>query len=164
MTVGNLIETRRQRSGCVSLNGNISLNLETQPQQGTKNLQIISYNCSQQVNISSSQIQVIPNYNSSSCDTINSQPLNQQGSLGVSITSILGNKCNEGKNIGLIVGLAIGTPVLAAIVVTLLVAYFRKKQERKARETVREMEMKNLSMSLPKPSKEIPFNQGEQGI
>ena len=83
--------------GCVSINGNLNLNLETQPQQGTTNFELISFNCSQQVNISSSQIQVTPNYNGSSCDTINSQSINQQGSLGVSITSSLGNKCNGGK-------------------------------------------------------------------
>ena len=151
-------------NGCVSVNGNISLNLETQPQQGTTNLQVISYNCSQQVSVLSSQIQVTPNYNGSSCDTINSQSINQPNSLGISLTSTIGNKCNGGKNIGLIVGLSIGIPILAATVVTLLLVYFRKKEERKAIETVREMEMNNLSMSLPKPSGEIPFNQGEQGI
>ena len=35
--------------GCVSINGNISLNLETQPQQGTTNLQVISYNQPQHI-------------------------------------------------------------------------------------------------------------------
>ena len=104
--------------GCVSINGNISLNLETQPQQGTTNFQVISYNCSQQVNISSSQIQVVPNYNGSSCDTINSQAINQPGSLGISLTSTLGNKCNggNGKNLGLVIGLAVGIPVGMAVV------------------------------------------------
>ena len=97
--------------GCVSINGNISLNLQTQPQQGTTNFQVISYNCSQQVNISSSQIQVIPNYNGSSCDTINSQTINQPNSLGVSLTSTIGNKCNGGNNLGLIIGLVVGIPL-----------------------------------------------------
>ena len=117
--------------GCVSINGNISLNLETQPQQGTTNLQVISYNCSQQVNISSSQIQVIPNYNGSSCDTINSQTINQPGSLGVSLTSTLGIKCNGGNNLGLIIGLSVGIPCgLIVILGGSLAAYhYSRKKE-----------------------------------
>ena len=81
--------------GCISINGNITLNLQTQTQQGTTNFQLISYNCSQQVNISSSQIQVTPNYNGSSCDTINSQTINQPGTLGISMTSTLGTNAVE---------------------------------------------------------------------
>ena len=107
--------------GCVSINGNISLNLQTQPQQGTTNLQVISYNCSQQVNISSSQIQVTPNYNGSSCDTINSQTINQPDSLAVSLTSTIGNKCNGGNNLGLIIGLSVGIPCGIALIVAISV-------------------------------------------
>ena len=116
--------------GCVSINGNISLNLQTQPQQGTTNLQVISYNCTQQVNISSSQIQVNPNYNGSSCDTINSQAINQQGSLGISLTSTLGNKCNGGKNLGLIIGLAVGIPCGIIIIgVSIYISKLIKRRE-----------------------------------
>ena len=117
--------------GCVSVNGNISLNLETQPQQGTTNFQVISYNCSQQLNISSSQIQVIPNYNGSSCDTINSQSINQQGILGVSITSTLGNKCNGGNNLGLIIGLSVAIPCGLVLIVSVLIVILKSKQKRK---------------------------------
>ena len=56
------------------------------------------------------EVQVIPNYNGSSCDTISSQAINQQGSLGISLTSTFGNKCNGGKNLGLIIGLSVGIP------------------------------------------------------
>ena len=116
--------------GCVSINGNISLNLQTQPQQGTTNFQVISYNCSQQANISSSQIQVIPNYNGSSCDTINSQAINQQGSLGISLTSTLGNKCNGGNNLGLIIGLSVGIPCgMVLLGVSLAVHHYFKNKE-----------------------------------
>ena len=124
---GNSKSSPLNVGGCISINGSITVNLETQPQQGTSNMQLISYNCSQQVNISSSQIQVIPNYNGSSCDTINSQTINQQGSLGVSITSTLGNKCNGGKNLGLIIGLAVGIPC-AAIAVGAVIGYLRWRQ------------------------------------
>ena len=133
--------------GCVSINGNISLNLETQPQQGTTNLQIISYNCSQQVNISSSQIQVIPNYNGSSCDTINSQTTNQPGSLGVSITSTLGNKCNGGNNLGLIIGISVGVPVATAIAVTVAVLLTKKSSEKEAMRIVKERELREVRAS-----------------
>ena len=115
--------------GCVSINGNICLNLETQPQQGTTNFQIISYNCSQQVNISSSQIQVTPNYNGSSCDTINSQTINQPGTIGVSITSTIGNRCNGGKNLGVIIGLAVGVPVSTVIILAIVLRTIAKKEE-----------------------------------
>ena len=107
------------------------MNLETQPQQGTTNLQVISYNCTQQVNVSSSQIQVIPNYNGSSCDTINSQAINQPNSLGVSIKSTLGNKCNGGNNLGLIIGLSVGIPFGVFITLGISLAayqYSRKKE------------------------------------
>ena len=117
--------------GCVSINGNISLNLETQPQQGTTNFQVISYNCSQQVNISSSQIQVIPNYNGSNCDTINSQTINQPNSLAVSLTSTLGNKCNGGKNLGLIIGLSVGIPCAVILLISVLVCYTIRKKEKR---------------------------------
>ena len=130
--------------GCVSLNGNISLNLETQPQQGTTNFQVISYNCSQQVNISSSQIQVIPNYNASSCDTINSQAINQQDLLAVSLTSTLGNKCNGGNNLGLIIGLSVGIPLLILIILVVVLKMIAKKEEQKAKRIVREREMNLL--------------------
>ena len=117
--------------GCVSINGNISLNLETQPQQGTTNLQVISYNCSQQVNISSSQIQVNPNYNGSLCDTIKSQAINQPNSLGVSLTSTLGNKCNGGNNLELIIGLSVGIPCVFALIFAITIVILKSKQKSK---------------------------------
>ena len=118
--------------GCIQINGNISLNLETQPQQGTTNFQVISYNCTQQVNISSSQIQVTPSYNGSSCDTINSQTINQPNSLGISVTSTLGNKCNGRSNLGLIIGLAVGIPCAAVVVLVVMISFkMRAKKELK---------------------------------
>ena len=131
--------------GCVSINGNISLNLQTQPQQGTTNLQIISYNCSQQVNISSSQIQVIPNYNGSSCDTINSQAINQPDSLGVSLTSTLGNKCNggNGKNLGVIIGLSVGIPCGLTLTTFIIISILRRKQGKQISKVKAEIDEKN---------------------
>ena len=80
---------------------------------------------------SSSQIGVIPNYNGSSCDTINSQTINQPNSLGVSIISTLGNKCNGGNNLGLIIGLSVGIPCGLIIILGGSIAayhYSRKKE------------------------------------
>ena len=129
--------------GCVSINGNINLNLQTQPQQGTTNFQVISYNCTQQVNISSSQIQVIPNYNGSSCDTINSEASNSPGIIGVSLSSTLGNKCGGRISMALLLGLAIGIPCGVILIVGLSIGasiYNRKKTYAK--------KMRNLSNEM----------------
>ena len=130
--------------GCVSINGNISLNLETQPQQGTTNFQVISYNCSQQVNISSSQIQVVPNYNGSSCDTINSQAINHPNSLAVSLTSSLGNKCNGGLSKGLVIGLAVGIPCGVVVVLGLIIGISLHVKDKKFR---KELDKLGIEMS-----------------
>ena len=130
--------------GCVSLNGNISLNLQTQPQQGTTNFQIISYNCSQQLNISSSQIQVIPNYNGSSCDTINSQAINQPNSLAVSITSTLGNKCKSVASFGLIVGLSVALPIVVIIIILGAIFYNNDNKKKKMKKFANDFQRNQL--------------------
>ena len=124
------------------MNGNISLNLQTQPQQGTTNFQVISYNCSQQVNISSQQIQVIPSYNGSECDTINSQAINQPGSLVVSLTSTIGNKCNSGNNLGLIIGLSVGIPSALILAVSVVIFILKMKQNKQISDVKDEIEAK----------------------
>ena len=81
--------------------------------------------------ISSSQIQVNPNYNGSSCDTINSQTINQPNLLAVSLTNTIGNKCNGASNLGLIIGLSVVIPCAMVIILgTSLAAhhYSRKKE------------------------------------
>ena len=147
--------------GCVSINGNISLNLETQPQQGTTNFQVISYNCSQQLNISSSQIQVNPNYNGSSCDTINSQSINQPNSLGVSLTNTLGNKCSGGMNLGLIIGLSVGIPSALAIIVAISIVILKSKQNSEINAAKNQLKQE----ARMKNAKENPnFKQGNKTI
>ena len=69
--------------------------------------------------------------NGSSCDTINSQTINQPNSLGVSLTTTLGNKCSGGNNSGLIIGLAVGIPCVMVLILGGSVAayrYSRKKE------------------------------------
>ena len=108
--------------GCVSLKGNITVNLQTQPQQGTSQVQIISYSCSQQANISSSQVQVVPNYNGSSCDTIDSKTLSHSNSFGVSLTSTLGNKCKSGGvSKGLLIGLSVAIPCVVILITAAII-------------------------------------------
>ena len=132
-------------SGCVEINGNISLNLQTQPQQGTTNLQVMSYNGTQQVNISSSQIQVIPNYNGSSCDTINSQTINQPNSLAVPLTSTLGNKCSGSSNLGLIIGLSVGIPCILIAFISVVIVVLKFNQRRKMKRVKIENEMHRMN-------------------
>ena len=88
-----------------------------------------------------------PNYNGSSCDTIHSQAINQPGTLGVSLTSTLGNKCNGGNNLGLIVGLSVGIPVFVILLLGIITFVSRKKKKNR---------LKNFA-EQEKPSPE--FNQ-----
>ena len=94
--------------------------------------------------ISSSQIQVIPTYNGSSCDTINLQSINQPNSLGVSLTSTIGNKCSGGNNLGLIIGISVGIPVLTVIILAIVLKMIGKKEEQDAKRIVKEREMNFL--------------------
>ena len=85
-------------SGCVSLNGEIDLQFDERPSSdGNYSLQLISYNCSQKINISDSQIKLTPNYKDSKCDSIKQQINNQQNSLSISISSTLNKNCKGKK-------------------------------------------------------------------
>ena len=117
-------------TGYLHLNGTISLKLTSQPPQGSTTMTIISYNENQNANISSSQIQIVPNYNGSSCDTITSQVVNQQGSLGVAFTSILRNKCASGKNLGLMIDLSVGIPVGLALILGLSCSLLQSEKKK----------------------------------
>ena len=127
--------------GCVLFNGNITLNLLSQPQPGTTILQVINYNCSQQVNLSSLHIQLNTNYNGSECDTINPQATIQPGIVEISIFSTLGNKCGGGKNLGVIIGLSVGIP-LALLLIGLCVFFaiaLKRKKKKEEKEEFNEM-------------------------
>ena len=124
-------------SGCVQINGTISLNLQTQPQQGNSTFQIISYSCSQIANISNSQIQLNPNYKNSNCDSINSQTINNPDSVSVVLSSQLGNKCG-GVPLGLIIGLSVGIPCVA-ITGGILIAVYLYKRKRNFKNNLAQM-------------------------
>ena len=126
-------------TGCLSLNqGNITLNLVTQPQRAISSLEIISYNCSHVANVSQSQIQVIPSYKGGECDTINSQVMTSSSAVSVSLTSTLGNKCG-GVSKTLIISLSVGIPCTLTIIVSLIIAIMRYKQKKKIVEVTEEM-------------------------
>jgi hypothetical protein len=127
--------------GCVQINGTVSLNLQTQPQQGNSTFQIISYSCSQVANVTNSQIQIQPNYNGSNCDSINSQTINNQNSASVVLSSQLGNKCG-GTNKGLIIGLAVGIPIALILVVILLIAILKQRQNQTMKQAKDKIEKK----------------------
>lgn len=128
-------------AGCVSVNGQIVVTLQTRPQPGTTSLQVISYNCTQTANTSSVQITVKPNYNGSDCDTINPATISNPGELGVSLTSTLGNKCGGAKT-GLIIGLAVGVPVGVFLVVAVLVLFTRKRRKQRLDQMKNEDQLK----------------------
>ena len=83
-------------SGCVSLDGNIILVIENQPPNGTEVYQLFSYNCSQTLSVSDSQITLSTNYKDSKCDNIVSSLNNNPNSLSVSVSSTLRSNC-KGK-------------------------------------------------------------------
>ena len=90
-----------------------------------------------------SQIQVNPNYNGSSCDTINSQSINQPNSLGISLTSTIGNKCNGGKKLGLIIGLAVGIPLFVIILVVSIISIMKYNQKKRMETLRNDLKVKN---------------------
>eukprot|EP01091_Cochliopodium_minus_P004626 TRINITY_DN1451_c1_g1_i6.p1 TRINITY_DN1451_c1_g1~~TRINITY_DN1451_c1_g1_i6.p1 ORF type:complete len:930 (-),score=162.17 TRINITY_DN1451_c1_g1_i6:271-3060(-) len=93
-------------TGCVSINGTITLVLDAKPQQNST-YQIISYTCQQPVKLNDNQIEIIKNYKNSKCDKYNSNPSSTISTLSVSLSSADG--C--GKNLGLIIGLSVGIPI-----------------------------------------------------
>ena len=80
-------------TGCVSLNGNLSLILNDQPVSDNFSIVLISYNCSDTLNISDSQLQISTTYKNSQCDQVSSKINNQQNSLSVTISSQLNSNC-----------------------------------------------------------------------
>ena len=83
-------------TGCVSLNGNLSLLLNERPlNENSVEYQLISYNCTQTISISDSQVDLVTNYNQSNCDTTSKLLNNRPNSLSVSLSTTLNNKCGS---------------------------------------------------------------------
>ena len=103
----------------------------------------------------------IPNYNGSSCDTINSQAINQPNSLEVSLTSTLGNKCNGGNNLGLIIGLSVAIPCGMVIFLGVSLAAYHYSRNKEFNQ-----KMKNLAMDIKLGKQEWQENKRakKQGI
>ena len=81
-------------NGCVSLNGDIEIVLDERPiSDGDVSYNLISYNCSQQIKLSDSQVKLKTNYKDSQCDSISQKISNQQNTLSVSISSTLNKNC-----------------------------------------------------------------------
>ena len=119
-----------QVGGCVKIDGNVSLNLQAQPQQGNSTLEIISYNCTSVANLSSSQIQLDPNYQQSSCDQISYQVINNPGSVSLLLSNQIGTKCG-GISKGAIIGIATGIPVGLSAILGAVLAILRNKRKQK---------------------------------
>ena len=105
-------------NGGAQVNGILELNLTVQPKQGVTVFILIDLGNSKKriqsltPNVNDSQIQVVPNYNGSECDTITSQIVNQPTGIGVTLTTTLGNKCGGGGGLplGAIIGIAVEIP------------------------------------------------------
>ena len=69
-------------NGCVNLNGEIDLVLNERPSSDqTIDLPLFSYNCTQNVQLTDSQVKVSTNYQDSKCDVTSKRINNQQNSL-----------------------------------------------------------------------------------
>ena len=117
-------------TGCVTINGNISLILNQEISNGNETFALISYNCSENINISNSQVVVDANYENSKCDSIISQVNNNQNSLSVSISSIKGKNCGKKISSGVIIGIIFGVVGVGLVVVAIIsVILYRRRRE-----------------------------------
>jgi hypothetical protein len=132
-------------TGCVSINGNISLVLNQQVTNGNETFSLISYNCNENLSISDTQIVVDPKYQNSQCDTIKTQINNNQNSLSVSISST-SNKCGKKISSGAILGIifaVIGVALIIVVIISVLL-YQRRRNTKKMVKTVdNEMNSRN---------------------
>eukprot|EP01091_Cochliopodium_minus_P013884 TRINITY_DN4585_c0_g4_i1.p1 TRINITY_DN4585_c0_g4~~TRINITY_DN4585_c0_g4_i1.p1 ORF type:complete len:572 (+),score=112.42 TRINITY_DN4585_c0_g4_i1:2-1717(+) len=119
-------------TGCVSLNGNISLVLDEKPQSGIVNVSLISYNCTQKVNVTNNQFSVTPTYKNNQCDKVGSSINNQQNSLSVSISSSVNANCN-GISTGVIIAIVlsiVGSSVLVVAFISFIMYRRRTLMEK----------------------------------
>ena len=83
-------------SGCATFEGNIQIILDQQPQDGNTSIILVSYNCTQQVGLSNSQVTITANYKDSNCDQIKSNVNDKPNTLSLSLSSSLNSKCKKG--------------------------------------------------------------------
>eukprot|EP01091_Cochliopodium_minus_P012268 TRINITY_DN3685_c0_g2_i4.p1 TRINITY_DN3685_c0_g2~~TRINITY_DN3685_c0_g2_i4.p1 ORF type:complete len:574 (+),score=115.42 TRINITY_DN3685_c0_g2_i4:459-2180(+) len=124
-------------TGCITLNGNISLTLEKRPERGTTKIVLINYNtnCSLPINfkrdvqtIQTSKFSVKPTYVNNKCDKISSTLNNQQGTLSLSLSASLNGNCS-GISTGAIIGIVLGVVEGSLIVVILGLIFFWKRRQ-----------------------------------
>ena len=83
-------------SGCANFKGNFQIVLDQQPQDGNTSIILVSYNCTQQVGLSNSQVTISANYKDSNCDQIKSNVNDNPNTLSLSLSSSLNSKCKKG--------------------------------------------------------------------
>ena len=111
-------------SECVSLNGSLQILLNDRPNEGNSSFQLLSYNCSQSLNVSDSQIQVVSNYQNSECDKVNSYLNTQPNSLSISLSSSLDQNCKKKKNnLPIILGVVFG--ILGGSLIVFSAIYYK---------------------------------------
>ena len=144
-------------SGNAAISGTIQLNLTAQLPSGTSMTFIlinfgssISRRVSVIPNITNSQIQVVPSYKGSSCDSINAQAVNHAGSFQVVLTSSVGSKCGGGLSVGAVIGISLGCAAAFGVGLVIVLLLVRRKEERDAIEITKGREMQNLRASAVK--------------
>ena len=113
-------------SGCVDLQGDIVVLLETQPDEGNFLLNVISFSCSvAPSNNTNYNLQVETNYQNKSCHQISYSQNNQANSLSVSL-----NVRGCGVSRDLIIGLSVGLPLGLILIVIVALFVARSLSER----------------------------------
>jgi hypothetical protein len=75
--------------------------IDSRPDSGNSNYELITYSCNQTASVSNSQIKLNPTYDKNNCDNLSAQTVTTQSSISVSISTSVGSKCGKanGKKI-----------------------------------------------------------------
>lgn len=132
-------------TGCVNLEGNISLVLSERPSSNDFTVSLINYNCNETLDISDSQIDLKPDYKDSKCDKINTQINNNPNSLSLSISSSLGSNCGKSISTGIIIAIvfgAVGVSIIVALTIYGLLKLRKKRTMDRLKSVENEMQMR----------------------
>ena len=133
-------------SGCVDLQGNVTVILESQPDEGSTLLPIISFNCPTPLNQSNYNFEVKISYQNKSCHKLSYSQNNQPNSLSLSLDV---KECG-GVSKALIIGLSVGIPVTIIFIAIFSLYILRYKLKREADKFHREQNESNNDIALEK--------------
>lgn len=128
-------------SGCVSIQGNITVVLDQIPTQAPSSYNLINYSCDQKADLSNSQVQIQSNTKQKNCEKLTSQTVDSGNSISVSI-SFSNKDCSLSRStvLGLAIGLGLGIPLLLGVGFAFIIFYLRRRQSKNASHHVKKYE------------------------